>query len=863
MDPNDETFSAPDCAWLSEQFFVNQFRLFNPEYNERSSNDIFSSYETNTFLNPELGYSGLDVQNCDLTTTSQLTTCDFLSLANATNAGQSFEVKSEILDLSSQTTNGDIILPLSDANDEVVDETQQVLDCSQQALDLSVASQGQSVYLYQSIPHTSSVGHIKCTNCNGLFDVVAFQTHICANYINKNPIQTSLVPQSYPMVVPTTSSPIISTTSQAEHNTTEIYIPKENPTTSSADDPSDIVKFVIRKKPMLPTDPACIRLLNENQIRLRRFLKYELKYDVTTNAAFKMTSTKSYGNDTSSDTIYTSTSSALSSTTDAKKSDGPHDCTLCERSFVHSSGLLRHMEKHAMDLIPSSSGKGGVSQTITSLPNNSGLRLVIKCTLCGRILFEPRSALEHLYGHFPSTWMEEKELDICSDVPYEMYIDDALQFLKNEVCANPEQDITASDKTSKLLKMVILTCILQCEFCDFVFSDVSYLFVHTVCHSPERKFECFSCDICVRTTKEITNHWQTECVFMRENTKLHEIAVQRYFVCNVCENKFPTLDQLHEHRYTLYHFFPRLNHRLGILQIPCEYCDHVSENVQDCLAHYEDNHYKKHRKEKEGSVNPNRNRLYLCDICGKSYTQSSHLGQHLRFHQGVKPFACKEPGCSRKFTIRPDLNDHIRKCHTGERPYHCLVCDKRFLTGSVFYQHRLIHRGERRYECEDCGKRFYRADALKNHQRIHTGEKPFGCLFCTKNFRQRGDRDKHMRARHSHLDANARLMMQMQKLQLEAAAAKASNATTQQQSGGNPSSIERKISAVCGNHSVGENTATRLPLSEVEYPSTSNNVRNQDIDDIVMIGNVPFPKSMIESLMFDLDENDILKSVTK
>lgn len=78
------------------------------------------------------------------------------------------------------------------------------------------------------------------------------------------------------------------------------------------------------------------------------------------------------------------------------------------------------------------------------------------------------------------------------------------------------------------------------------------------------------------------------------------------------------------------------------------------------------------------------------------------------------------------------------------------ICGKRFLTGSVFYQHRLIHRGERRYGCEECGKRFYRADALKNHQLIHTGQKPYKCWVegCDKSFRQRGDRDKHVKARH-------------------------------------------------------------------------------------------------------------------
>lgn len=119
-----------------------------------------------------------------------------------------------------------------------------------------------------------------------------------------------------------------------------------------------------------------------------------------------------------------------------KKQEGPHECTLCERKFVHASGLLRHMEKHAMDLIPTP-GNTNATKSATTLNNSfqstNGLRVVIKCTLCGRIFFEPTAAFQHLCSHFPCTLQDEKENDNCAEIPYESYVDDAMHFLKNEV----------------------------------------------------------------------------------------------------------------------------------------------------------------------------------------------------------------------------------------------------------------------------------------------------------------------------------------------------------------------------------------------------------------------------------------------
>lgn len=53
--------------------------------------------------------------------------------------------------------------------------------------------------------------------------------------------------------------------------------------------------------------------------------------------------------------------------------------------------------------------------------------------------------------------------------------------------------------------------------------------------------------------------------------------------------------------------------------------------------------------------------------------------------------------------------------------------------------------GERPYPCEYCQKRFRVLEKLKVHTRIHTGEKPFPCRFCGRCFTQKNDMVKHER----------------------------------------------------------------------------------------------------------------------
>uniref|UniRef100_A0A8D2E2B9 Zinc finger protein 28 homolog n=1 Tax=Sciurus vulgaris TaxID=55149 RepID=A0A8D2E2B9_SCIVU len=134
---------------------------------------------------------------------------------------------------------------------------------------------------------------------------------------------------------------------------------------------------------------------------------------------------------------------------------------------------------------------------------------------------------------------------------------------------------------------------------------------------------------------------------------------------------------------------------------------------------------------------------YECVECGKAFIQNTSLIRHWRYyHTGEKPFDCTD--CGKAFSDHIGLNQH-RRIHTGEKPYKCDVCHKSFRYGSSLTVHQRIHTGEKPYECDVCRKAFSHHASLTQHQRVHSGEKPFKCKECGKAFRQNIHLASHLR----------------------------------------------------------------------------------------------------------------------
>nr|CAH7728574.1 unnamed protein product [Callosobruchus chinensis] len=108
------------------------------------------------------------------------------------------------------------------------------------------------------------------------------------------------------------------------------------------------------------------------------------------------------------------------------------------------------------------------------------------------------------------------------------------------------------------------------------------------------------------------------------------------------------------------------------------------------------------------------------------------------------PFGCAH--CPTSFAAKDQLEKH-ELLHSPNAQVSCKICNKTFANVYRLQRHMISHDESavlRKFKCTQCDKAFKFKHHLKEHIRIHSGEKPFECGNCGKRFSHSGSYSSHM-----------------------------------------------------------------------------------------------------------------------
>lgn len=271
-----------------------------------------------------------------------------------------------------------------------------------------------------------------------------------------------------------------------------------------------------------------------------------------------------------------------------------------------------------------------------------------------------------------------REIDAVEDVVEEV----------EEVTKQQDADLTAKSKEFRL----------ECKDCGQKFNRRETFNLHRHFHAHEDELMPLTCKECGLTfqhrssfIKHRNEHKEKEEPLLTPKIE-PETVEEGHFQCAECGRIFSTVDKLRDHN-----------------------CCNVIEKPYHCPLCRQDFQFKvsitKHM------TGHSQECMFRCQECSQTFPDTVALRQHQRCHTALKPYKC--PECGMVFKHYSVMEDHRRKHTDNTRSHLCNICGKTFKYSSLLHQHQYLHTGQKPFRCPECGKKFAFAQNMKAHCRQH------------------------------------------------------------------------------------------------------------------------------------------------
>ncbi|GIZ05398.1 zinc finger protein 442 [Caerostris extrusa] len=134
---------------------------------------------------------------------------------------------------------------------------------------------------------------------------------------------------------------------------------------------------------------------------------------------------------------------------------------------------------------------------------------------------------------------------------------------------------------------------------------------------------------------------------------------------------------------------------------------------------------------------------FICGMCDKAFNTKQLLKGHMHSHKIDLPFhPCKF--CKATFQIPEELEKHLVEHVQNQNEELQNEPNEIESEPEIDTEPKVINESKVRHICSYCQKGFVNLGALKNHFSFHTGNLPFKCEICNRKFMHAFNLKKHM-----------------------------------------------------------------------------------------------------------------------